>query len=235
MYEIGICDDQLPICQDIKQRVTTLLLKRDIDIRTHIYSTGKELLEEGIAFDILFMDIELKDEDGFDIVREYPHKENARVIFLTSHVEEMCNGYKVRAYRFLTKPINEEHFTEAVNSAIDEVLQEKRLIVSKDGEQRSIRASEIIYAEAGHRGALARTQTGDYDTGMKIEDLVKFLNLPQFYRTHRTYIVNMAYIDHVNNQEIIMSIGEKITVSRLKCKDFNTKYFDYIRSQSRGL
>lgn len=235
MYEIAICDDQLPICQDIRQRVSDILLKRDIDIKIHIYTTGKALLEETITFDIIFMDIELKDENGFDVIRTYMESRESKIIFLTSHVEEMHNGYRVHAHRFLTKPIVEKYFFEAVDSAINEMLSEKRLLVSNQDQQWNIRASEIIYVEAAHRKALVRTQHGIFTADRNMEDMIGYLNLPQFFHTHRSYIVNMDYIRLIDKQELLMENGERIKISRGKINLFQDKFFAYVRSKSNGL
>ena len=102
MYEIAICDDIPQICEEVHRLVSEQLLKRDIDIRIHTYTSGQALFDAGMVFDILFLDIELGQESGLEVARDYPYKQETRIIFLTSHVEEMPNGYKVRAFRFLT-------------------------------------------------------------------------------------------------------------------------------------
>lgn len=121
MYEIAICDDIPQLCEEVYRLVAEQLGKREIDIRIHTFHSGQALLSSGIVFDILFLDIELEKENGLEVAKEYPYKKETRIIFLTSHAEEMPNGYKVRAFRFLTKPVDVKHFEEALFSAIKDI------------------------------------------------------------------------------------------------------------------
>lgn len=93
MYEIAICDDIPQICEEVYRLVAEQLGKREIDTRIHKFHSGQALLSSGIVFDILFLDIELEKENGLVVAKEYPHKKETRIIFLTSHAEEMPNGY----------------------------------------------------------------------------------------------------------------------------------------------
>ena len=234
MYEIAVCDDQLPICEEIKQMVTELLLKRDIDIKVHIYTTGKALLDEGIVFDIMFLDIELENESGLDIAKEYSARGQTKIIFLTSHIEEMPNGYKVRAFRFLTKPVNLPDFEEAVWSAISDIQKDKKFIVTdKDGEH-IIRASEIMYVEAQQRSTGIRTMERFARSSIPFRDMTKELEMIKFYNTHKSYIANMDYICKIDHLEIVLVNEERIKISRLKKSHFMDSFYSYIRSRANG-
>ncbi|MGB4660002.1 MAG: LytTR family DNA-binding domain-containing protein [Mobilitalea sp.] len=234
MYEIAVCDDQLSICEEIKQMVTELLLKRDIDIRVHIYTTGKDLLDEGIVFDIMFLDIELENESGLVIAKEYSARRQTKIIFLTSHIEEMPNGYKVRAFRFLTKPVNLPDFEEAVWSAISDMQKDKKFIVTdKDGEY-IIRASEIMYVEAQQRSTGIRTMERFARSSIPFRDMTKELEMIKFYNTHKSYIANMDYICKIDQLEIVLVNEERIKISRLKKSDFMDSFYSYIRSRANG-
>ncbi|MDD3140916.1 MAG: LytTR family DNA-binding domain-containing protein [Lachnospiraceae bacterium] len=234
MYEIGICDDQIGVCDMIRQRVADFLLKRDVDNRIHIYTTGEALLEEAIIFDILFLDIELINENGLEIAMKYPHKKETRIIFLTSHIEEMPNGYKVRAFRFLTKPINQDHFEEAIQSALADIERDKRFVVVDEQGERIVRASEILYVEAQVRGCGIRTMDTYAKSSISFKKMIEELAMFQFYNSHKSYIVNMDYISKFDRTEVIMKNDEKVKISRLKKNHFTDSFYDYIRSRANA-
>lgn len=234
MYEIAICDDIQQICEEVYKLVSEELLKRDVDVRIHTYTSGQALLRAGIIFDILFLDIELGRENGLEIAREYPYKKETRIIFLTSHIEEMPNGYKVRAFRFLTKPIEPAHFEEALFSAIRDIEQDKRFTVTDEEGEHIIRSSEIFYLESQQRSTGVRTRERFARLPLSIEEMKKELDMTQFYCPHKSYIVNMDFIRTIDKGVVILKNDEKIKISRLKMKDFKEKFYDYLRSRANG-
>ena len=232
MYEIGICDDQICVCDMIRQRVAEFLLKRDVDCRIHIYITGEDLFKEAIVFDILFLDIELINENGLELAMKYPYKNETRIIFLTSHVDEMPNGYKVRAFRFLTKPLNQGHFEEAVQSALTDIERDKRFVVTDEKGERIVRASEILYVEAQARCSGIRTMDIYAKLTISFNKMIEELSMLQFYNSHKSYIVNMDYICKFEKNEVVMKNGEKVKISRLKKNHFKDSFYNYIRSRA---
>ena len=64
----------------------------------HIYLLGEALLSSGENYDIVLLDIELKNENGLEIAALLRKRSRAKIIFITSHIEEIPNGYKVRAF-----------------------------------------------------------------------------------------------------------------------------------------
>lgn len=235
MYEIAICDDIPQICEEVRRLVAEPLGKREIDIRIHVYHSGQALLNAGIVFDILFLDIELEKENGLQIAMEYPYKKKTRIIFLTSHVEEMPNGYKVRAFRFLTKPIDTKHFEEALFSAMKDIERDKRFTITDEDGEHIIRASEIYYLESKQRSTDVRTKDKFARCKYSIEEMKEELDKMQFYCPHRSYMVNMDHIQSFEKDFVRMKNGEKVKVSRAKMNEFKDKFFEYMRSRANGI
>lgn len=130
---IAICDDQPMMCEEINTKLKRYAEQKHCAVDAIIFHTGKELLSSKHLFDIVFLDIELENENGIEIAESYRMEHKGRIIFLTSHIEEMPNGYKVRAFRFLVKPINEAILYEAMDSAVQEIVLDKPMMVQEDG------------------------------------------------------------------------------------------------------
>lgn len=231
---IAICDDQLHLCQEVNDYIEYFEKNNQYLISTHIFISGKKLLESQIVYDIIFLDIEIEEENGLEIAAQYVMKHNnAKIIFLTSHIEEMPNGYKVKAFRFLLKPINKTLFFEALESAAKEITLEAYLIVKDKGKDFPIRFSDIVYVEAGVRCCGIRTLEGFYRSVLNIERMRKELSTPNFYTTHRSYIINLDYVDmrNITDAGVVVCEGEIVKISRLKEKAFKETFFEYIRSK----
>lgn len=222
MLKIAVCDDETLHCKIAKENIIECMQILHTPCEIQTFQSGADLLNSGIEYDLLFMDIEFRNnaENGFQISTEYtrifPH---TRIILLTVHSERMSNGYKIHAFRFLTKPIQREALIETLANAMQEISQEPKILLRNEkGEICDIRMLDIIYAEAGTKSCCIRTIRGIYSYPNGITELRTQLNGLPFYQPYRTYLINLNHITSVG-EFILMSTGEKIPLSRLKKKN----------------
>ena len=230
MIRIAICDDILTHCKIAEEKINSYFSGKALACSIDIYSSGAALLESGVSYDLLIMDIALGKENGMDIARKYTSGRRTRVILLSSHREELPNGYKIGAFRFLIKPIDDEVLTEALDSAL-EALDRDRWLTCLDDNGRECRVylPEILYIEAGHRKCCVRTVTGTYDCLSGIQKISSELHSPDFFQTHKSYIVNMNYIHAFGKQELLLVGEERIPVSRYNRERFRDAYKNYVK------
>lgn len=230
MIQIAVCDDEALHCKIAEEKINLCMQSLNVQYRIDLFFSGAELLNSPIDYDLLFMDIELKKEkSGLAIASEYARLRQTKVILLTSHTEEMPNGYKIHAFRFLTKPIDTQNLKEALQSALNEIASDKKLLLKNENHgQSTVYLDKIIYAEAGPKSCCLLTVNGIYTYPHGIEQLKAELDSPDFYQPHRTYIINLNHIKSIDHY-IIMATGEKIPISRRKKKDFLEIYRNFIR------
>ena len=112
------------------------------------YFTGDELLLTDTKYDMVFLDIEMPGRDGMCIAKELRAKKyTGHIIFLTSYTEFMPEAFKVKAFRFLDKPIKVENLQETLVEAEKEIYQDKKLIITDYGVERLVSISDILYIE----------------------------------------------------------------------------------------
>lgn len=131
MYII-ICDDNKVECEILKSKVLQYFEKYNIKIKIDVFYSAKLILEQTEKIDIIFMDIEFEKENGLQMLNEYRKDHFSINILVTSHREQMPNGYRVKAFRFLCKPINDFSLKEALDSALLELNTKKKFIVESD-------------------------------------------------------------------------------------------------------
>lgn len=235
MLRIAVCDDLPEHCDIAKEKITDCLSPRKISFSIDTFFSGSDLLSSGTVYDLLFMDIALGNEDGMDVAKTYSQGKRTRIILLTSHKEEMPNGYKIGAFRFLTKPIDEEALKEALDSAIELVGREQWLpCYDTDKREYHIYSSEIFYIEAFHRKCVVCTKDSSYNCFLGIRQIADLLCSPDFFQTHRSYIVNLRHIRCFGQQELELMNRARIPVSRPNVTDCFRKYQTYIRSDHYG-
>lgn len=235
MVRIAVCDDISIHCDIVKKEIKKYFSGKNIAYCIDTYLTGTSLLSSDIHYDLLIMDIALKKENGLQVARKYAEGKRTRIILLSSHTEELPNGYKIGAFRFLTKPIQKQNLEEALDSAI-ESLGEDRWLTCFDQYRRehSISLPEIFCIEACHRKCFISTKDTTYDCFFGIRQISDWLPSRSFFQTHRSYIVNLNYIQSLKGSTLELSNGLTVPVSRSNIAAFREKYQDYIRSDHYG-
>lgn len=228
---ICICDDEKIYCDKLNQEIEKYFNNKIINVNIYIFNSLNEFLISNIRFDFIFMDIELTDGNGMDIITERELYKESYIFYFTSHEEAAIKGYKSNAFRFLTKPLNYEDFLEALDSALNDYYILKTIIVSVCSEKIALKVSEIIYVEADNKQIGIRTINDFFTTRETMESISKKLSMAQFYSPHRSYIINFDYVKSFNNRHIIMENDEKIQISRLRKKEFEQMFHAYIRKR----
>lgn len=227
---IGICDDEKEICLQIRK----LILAMAPESQVICYSSGKQFLTERQHFDILFLDIQMSDMNGIEIARTLrDRKEDTILIFVTALKEYVFDAFDVSAFHYLLKPLAKDKFNSVFQEALKEAIKrtrnrEESLFFQTKSRSFTLLKSEILYVENCRRKVdihtLNQTET-IYATMAHMENLLG----SGFYRCHRGYLVNMAYIAQYSADNILLHNGETIYLSREKYNDFVAAYLSYLK------
>ena len=93
----------------------------------------------------------------------------------------------------------------------------------------------IIFAQAENVSTFIYASDKCYKYADTLSAFQKELSSDFFFRSHRSFLVNMKYITNYSKNEIIFSTGEKALLSKIKYKEFQKTYFDFMKRESIGL
>ena len=112
MLKIAICDDDVKMTGRLDTVLEEIAKRNFVKIDTEVFLDGGKLekaVEEKMYFDIIFLDIEMGDEDGITAARKIRETDrNVLIIYVTSHESYMQESFSVRPFRFVVKPIEEK-------------------------------------------------------------------------------------------------------------------------------
>jgi len=231
MLNIAICDDEQIICNDILTR----LHKINPTFLVDIFNSGEKLLLTDLKYDIIFLDIEMSGMNGMDVAEKIMQRnKKIYIIFLTSHSEFMQNAFKVRAFRFLTKPICEADFIESVSQAEKELLKFKKLFVTSNYETNIINKEQIVYIEAFGDGSFVYTTNKVYESNKSLKYWENELDNEHFFRVHKSFLIALRYIENTHENLLTLQYyNEAIPISRRNMKEFKKCFLDYIKNYAR--
>ncbi|HKL04080.1 MAG TPA: LytTR family DNA-binding domain-containing protein [Cryomorphaceae bacterium] len=200
--------------------------------------------------DVLFLDIKMPNETGFDLLNSLNSKKIA-VIFTTAHREYALDALKAQAVDYLEKPINIDELQTAVKKiesksatekgSIDEIKNMLKRASSGSGSERIaipmregyeiISYSEIIHLEASESYTTIYLNNGKRLLSSKnIKVYEEKLDGSVFFRTHKSHIVNTGYhlkgFNRVDGNWAVLSNGKNIPISRRKVQSFLDRISD---------
>ena len=227
--KIGIVEDEAVWGDKIQTIIEKYCKDKNISSQINSYNSGKDFMKSADA-DLLFLDIELAEgEDGFEIAEQLMNLGNkCKVCFLTSHTELARFGYRVNAFRYIDK----KHLEE-INEAIDFFLKTKiqdRIVFCNGtaGIRIKISLNELLLVETnGRKLRYLMLDGSEHLCEGQISETARSLSQFGFFQIHRSYIVNLKYIEKVNGHEVTLCNGLKVVIGRIHSKEFKKEYFKW--------
>lgn len=235
MIRIAICDDE----KNIRAYLRKLVRKQDSESEITEYASADEYLSGGMEHDLLFLDIEMKGSasgmDGMSMARQIRSMELDRqpiIVFVTGYEKYVYDAFDVDAFQYLLKPINEQKFAEVFSRAAGQILsgaeqKKKTLVIQCGSESRAIPLDSIYYLESRNHKVVLYLKEGELEYYAKIGDLEGEL-AGQFYRIHRGYLVNLAYVEGYDKTEVTLANGDRLPLSK-KYDDFAAAYLQFMQ------
>lgn len=235
MIKIAFCDDEMEVLHQMNELLDRYQVERNEDITYAAFQSPFELLteiEKGIRPDILFLDVVMPGQNGMDVAKEIrQYDTNVKIIFLTSSPEFAVESYTVGAYFYQLKPIWEESFFRLMDSVLSECEKKKKnslILRSKDGITR-IDLQQLEYCEVLGRKLLFHLEDGAVlESAGSLDDLAgQLMQYSNFFRPHRSFLVNMEYIQNISSRSIKMVNDAVIPIPHGKCSEIKNTYMEY--------
>ena len=227
MFTIAICDDSKEIQQELSGIIEKAFLKETEEYDKLLFSNGEELLNwldaNERTIDLLFLDIEMPGKNGVEIKSILEKNDRvARVIFATSHYENMQDAFGAKVIGFMLKPLQSDEVLRRLENAYrdykDDVVVEisKEVFVKKSG--ISYIKSEGNYCDFyGTNGKTIKAIRNPLS-------YYKELFGDSFIQIHKSYIVNAYDIKKCERNRVALSGGVALNIGRSYVDSFRKEY-----------
>lgn len=180
--------------------------------------------------DVIFLDIELKNGTGFDILNQLLYK--PKVIFTTAYSEYALQALKLHAFDYVLKPIDEQELVESVKrlkelykltSGNERKAETGMFSYTTNSGKSIINIRDIIYFESSGSYTFLYTINEKIILSKNIGEIEKDIDATLFFRTHHSYLVNTTKIKSIDvkrSGEVTLLNDDKVPISQRKVKDF---------------
>jgi DNA-binding LytR/AlgR family response regulator len=244
---------RIALCDNDKTDLKTLLAQTDIYLAAHPRTEGvlysfyepmelAQCISRGLTFDVYILDILMPKTNGIELGRMIREKDPfAPIIYTTSSEEFALNAFENHAIRYLVKPVRQAELESALDFAVSLCTDARPgMYMVKTGEGiTALSSDKIMCVENSDRTAVYSLSGGDSVSSIKIrgsfEDAVSPLpEDPMFIRPHKSFFVNMRFIQSLSKDSITLDDGRSIPVSRRCCQDITGRYLKFLSEGGAG-
>lgn len=224
IIKIAICDDDEEIRIHLVDLIQSIAIPENIQIVISVFPLGTDLVqayENHNSFDLIFLDMLMEGLNGLETalsIRQFDKK--SLIVFLTSSPDFALQSYEVEAFDYILKGMNNAKIESIFLKALANIQsREERQISIKSGlSYHSLNCKSIefieIYAKKLSINLIPKQKIETYKPIRELEDEIK--DMSQFFKIHRSIIVNLLYITQINPKFVITLSGEKLPVARGK-------------------
>lgn len=230
---IAYCEDEKAQYVYLKELTDRWEMKTGIACNIAVYGSAEEMLFENqrsFSFDVILLDIELDRMNGIELARCIRQVDKKVILaFLSNSREYVFEGYEVGAVRYLLKPISESQLFPLLELARESMKKEKQyLILEAAGEKVKVWVEDILFVETlGHYVSI-HTRDKIFEIKKSLNELSKTLS-QGFLISHRSYLVNLAFVERVTRTDCILEGGWKVPISRSMYKTVNEAFIAYYK------
>ena len=234
MFKIAICDDNTDAVIRIEKLIDKYCLNNDVKFSISKYSNSSELFNEKDYFDIYFLDVEMPNFTGLELAKKINiHYQNPIIFFITNYEYYLDEAFDIHAFRYLYKPIDEERFFNGLDRAIQKLQKLSEYIILSIADNKiKIPIETIIYISIEGRLCKVVTINKEILVDDKLSNIYKMLPENKFVYSHKSYIVNLAFVKSYNTSDVILKYEDKqytVHISRRMAHDFKRSMILYAR------
>jgi len=194
--------------------------------------------------EVIFLDIEMPGQDGFEMLEQLPDRYNYKVVFTTAYEAYAVKAFRVSAVDYLLKPINIndlKHAIEKLNETKSKD-QESRVGLLKENLTNGIkkiaiphqdgftfeRLDNIVYLEANRNyTCIHREENNTFLVAKSLREFEDLLSSAGFFRTHRSFLINLRHVEEWVKKDggyIVMSNEHQIPLVKDRRESFLNCY-----------
>lgn len=231
---ISICDDDTAVTIQLTKYLQEYFEKHNLKLpKITVFHNGEDLLCDPSHTDIVFLDVEMPGLSGIYIGNELKSKKPGIIIFIvTSYAEYLDEAMRFHVFRYLLKPLDKQRLFRNMKDALSlYVTSVTKIPLETKDSFYSIPASEIVCVEAQDRKVTVYTASAQYASIHNINYWQDLLDINCFFRSHRSFIVNLEHVTDFNHSLIHLDCSPfDAYMTRRKYSLFREAYLLYLES-----
>ncbi len=237
---IALVDDIVSEQNSLQSRLHGQLARLSLAAEIAAFGSGGEFLlaAQKERFDLVFLDIYMKDENGIDTAKALrDFDRDCLLVFTTTSADHALDGFRVRAFHYLVKPYSDEELASLFDEIVQRLPTQDRYIeVRTTGGSIRLRLGEILYAEHyQHQMHIYTTDGSNTVTRQTFREFTARLTDERFFLCNRGLIINLEHAEDFDGVNFILKNGQRLPVSRNHSKAARLAFGDFLFGRGKGV
>jgi len=206
--------------------------------------------------DLVFLDIQMPGRDGFDVIAHFKGADDAPLfVFVTAYDQHAVKAFDAQAIDYVLKPFSRARVRQSIERArrligksdqppLDQLIEKvvakvrphrealSKIAVEHRGRIRLLDPEGVVFCQAANKGIRVHVRDADYELNglASLDELDAKLKAYVFFRVHRSYLVNLAWVKEVipwfNGRYLVTLNDDAVTevpVSRARVREFKAR------------
>ena len=231
MYRIAICDSKQTQAEELKKQLYEIAAEIELECSIDVFRNFKQLYAENQnnPYQLICTEIIISGGNGLDFARRLRFQgSDAEIIFVTDEAEYALAAYSVFPIGYIIKPSTKKKLRDVFLRACEKQFKRATLrLRTTDGGSVSLPIDDILYIEVFRTEIDFHCKSRVVACSGSLVSVFELLPKDRFYRSHRSFIVNLAYVNKISRYSFDLVTGDRVAVAKnryLEAKDAFLKY-----------
>jgi DNA-binding LytR/AlgR family response regulator len=228
MLRIAVCDDSEVSSAELVTGIKELATEMSLDVCIDVFRSFKTLYKtlQSERYGMLLLEAGIGDVNGIEFARMLRQMGyDGDIVFCTSTKDYAYEAFSAFPTGYLLKPVPKTKLKDVLRHITERHRKQPAISVrNADGEKITVNISQISYIEVYrtelevHCGSNVITCVGSPT------EVLRQLPESEFYRSHRSYIVNLGFVTKMSKYAFTMQNGDKVTIAKNRYAEAKAKF-----------
>lgn len=220
---VAILDDEIAVTSQLKEYLQKYSSEAGAEFEITVFNIPEQLLCDGFNFDLVLLDVEMPEMDGFAVAKRIREMCGERVVimFVTNMAQYAIKGYEVEAVDYILKPISYYDFFLKLKKALRFISKktDDTIVVQSHTSKIVLKHSDIYYIEVKKHYLIFYTAHGEYTMRGSMREMKNKLERSSFSSCNSSFLINLQHVKMVRDMEVHIA-GRVLYMSRAGKKAF---------------
>ncbi len=235
MIKIAICDDSQEDRELLCSLLSTIAAQLHYEWELTIFTNGLDLSNNEQHFDLLFLDIVMKGQDGIETLNTL-NQSDTLIVFMSTTNDRWRELFHHNVIGFIDKPLTLEETSFYIKKALDNIHNDKAKLFTfnKQGKTYFLRYKEIMFFESMGHYVRIQTTTETVEYKGKLKDIwTIFSQETSFCMPNRSFVVNMNFVSISSKSQLhLEQLNRDISIGRTNKEETISRFMNYINNKN---